>query len=170
MCLFYLNKSRSALQGAFLWRMWYFWMWPRFLRGSRCCLDADRDDSPCSWAQLSVCWLQWGLFWGLFPLMFEGWNALCQSLISIRAMKNDWIHFPATPWKPKAGFCVWNIRGWERRGLALISVDVIAVLSADFVHVLVDDLWSIGSVSEWFLCHHNAFLLTSPGRANMEPF
>lgn len=83
-------------------------------------------------------------FWMVFflgvPLQFDVpssvWGLEMLSLIFVRSLQNDQTRSLATPWKPRTGVYVGKVKGRERGGLAVVSVDVIAALSADFVCVL----------------------------------
>ena len=73
------------------------------------------------------------------PLQFDVpssvWGFEMLSLI-FRSLQNDQTRSLPTPWKPRTGLSVGKVKGRECGGLALISVDVVAALSAAFVRVL----------------------------------
>lgn len=107
-----------------------------------------------------------------FDVPSSVWGLEMLSLTFVRSLQNDQTLSLATPWKPRTAVYVGKVKGREHRGLALVSVDVIAALSADFVHVLcsaLDDLWSVGPESEQLPCHHITFLFTTLGRPSVEP-
>lgn len=74
------------------------------------------------------------------PLQFDVpssvWGLEMLSLIFVKSLLNDQTHSLVTPWKPRTGLYVGKVKGRECGGLAFVSVDVIAALSADFVRVL----------------------------------